>query len=181
MGPMNPTSYALLGLVLLFVPITEVLAAATPYLMPKRECFTVTIPGAAASDPEIKWLKRTYFAIIMVMTAVFTALCGASIRIDPEQAFLPALVISELVLCIGSYGFMLWFRRRTIALKEKRNWKAKSAKRVGFIAEEPAPKPLSQKWDLLFLIPIVITTLVCVVGYPSCRISSPRTSTYPAK
>lgn len=166
MGPIDPTSYALLGLVLLFVPITGILAAATPYLMPKRECFAVTIPDAAASDPEVKQLKRSYFAIIMIMTAAFTALCGASILIDPEQAFLPALVISELVLCIGSYGLMLWFRRRTIALKEERNWKAKSAKRVGFLAEEPAPKPLSQKWDLLFLIPIVITVLVCIVGYP---------------
>lgn len=166
MEAMNPTSFALLGLVLLFVPITGILAAATPCLMPKRECFAVTIPDAAASDPEVKQLKRSYFVIVMIMTTAFTVLCGASILIDPEQAFLPVLVISELVLCIGSYGLMLWFRRRTIALKEERNWKARSAKRVGFIAEEPAPKPLSQKWDLLFLIPIVITALACIVGYP---------------
>ncbi len=166
MESIDPTLYVLLGLVLLFVPITGILAAVTPYLMPKRECFAVTIPDAASSDPEVKRLKRTYFTIIIIITAAFTALCGASISIDPEQAFLPALIISELALCIGSYGIMLWFRQRTIALKKERDWKAQSAKRLGFIAEEPAPKPLSQKWDLLFLVPIAITALVCVVGYP---------------
>ena len=166
MQPIDPTMYALLGLVLLFVPVTGVLVAATPYLMPKRECFAVTIPDAASSDPDIKHLKRSFTSIVSVATLVFTALCGACILVDPEHTFLVALIISELVLCFGGYGLMLYFRRKTIALKQARGWKAQSAKRVGFIAEEPAPRPISQKWDLLFLIPIAITGLICIVGYP---------------
>lgn len=166
MQPIDPTVNALLGLVLLFVPITGALAAATPYLMPKRECFAVTIPDASSSDPQIKHLKRSYSIIVAAVTLMLTAVCGTCIISNPEHAFLPALVISVLVLCFGSYGLMLRFRQKTMALKQERGWKAMSAKRIGFVAEEPAPKPVSQKWDLLFLIPIAITGLVCIIGYP---------------
>lgn len=162
----EPTMLALLGIVLLFVPITGALMAATPYLMPKRECFAVTIPDAASSCPEVKHLKRSYSIIVSTATLVFTVLCGASLLLDSEHAFLPALVVSVLILCIGGYGLMLHFRQRMFALKREKGWKAQSAKRVGFVAEEPAPKPLSQKWDLLFLVPIVVTGLICLVGYP---------------
>lgn len=166
MQPVEPTMYALLGLVLLFVPITGALMAATPYLMPKRECFAVTVPDAASNDPDVKRFKRSYSTIVAVGTLALTALCGACLFANPEHAFLPALVVSEVVLCFGSYGLMLRFRRKTIALKQARGWKAQSARRVGFVAEEPAPRPISQKWDLLFLVPIAITGLVCIVGYP---------------
>ena len=128
--------------------------------------FAVTIPDAASNDPEIKHLKRSYFTIVIVATLAFTALCGVCICLDPERAFLPALVVSVLIICFGSYALMLYFRQKTIALKRARGWEAQTAKRVGFVAEEPAPKPLSQKWDLFFLIPIAITGLVCMVGYP---------------
>ncbi len=166
MQPTDPTVYALLGLVLLFVPITGFLAAATPYLLPPRQRFPVTIPDAASNDPQVRRLKRAYSAIVAAATLALTALCGACILANPEHAFLPALVVSVLVLCFGSYGLMLHFRRKTIALKQARGWRAQSAKRVGFVAEEPAPKPVAQKWDLLFLVPLALTALVCIVGYP---------------
>lgn len=166
MQPVDPFMYALLGLVLLFVPITGVLMAATPYLMPKRECFAVTIPDAASSDLGIRQIKRSFATIVAVAALVLTAICAACLFANPEHAFLIALVISELVLCFGSYGLMLYFRQKTIALKQARGWKAQSAKRTGFVAEDTAPRPISQKWDLLFLVPIVLTGLVCVVGYP---------------
>ncbi len=162
----DPTIYALLGLVLLFLPITGALMAATPYLMPKRECFAVTIPDAASNDPEIRRLKRSFAIIVAVVTLALSVICGACVFANLEHAFITALIISEFVLCFGGYGLMLRFRRKTIALKQAQGWKAQSAKRVGFVAEEPAPKPISQKWDLLFLVPIIITALICIVGYP---------------
>ncbi len=166
MHPTDPIMFALLGLVLLFVPITGALMAATPYLMPKRECFAVTIPDAASSDSDIRRLKRSYSVIVAVGTLALAAICGVCLFANPEHAFLPALVLSELVLCFDAYGLMLHFRRKTIALKQARGWRVQSAKRVGFVAEESAPRPISQKWDLLFLVPIAITGLVCIVGYP---------------
>lgn len=144
MQAIDPIMLALLGFVLLFVPITGGLMAATPYLMPKRECFAVTIPDAASNDPEIKHLKRSYFTIVIVATLAFTTFCSVCICLDPERAFLPALVVSVLIICVGSYALMLHFRQKTIALKRARGWEAQTAKRVGFVAEEPAPKPLSQ-------------------------------------
>ena len=98
MQAIDPIMLALLGFVLLFVPITGGLMAATPYLMPKRECFAVTIPDAASNDPEIKHLKRSYFTIVIVATLAFTALCIVCICLDPERAFLPALVVSVLIM-----------------------------------------------------------------------------------
>lgn len=86
MQAIDPIMLALLGFVLLFVPITGGLMAATPYLMPKRECFAVTIPDAASNDPEIKHLKRSYFTIVIVATLAFTALCIVCICLDPERA-----------------------------------------------------------------------------------------------
>lgn len=165
MQSVDPAMYVLLGLVLFFVPIIGILMAITPYLMPKRECFAVTIPDSASSDPEIRRLKRSFFVTVIVVTLVLTIFCGVGMLTNPEHVFLPALVVSAIVLCFGSYGLMLHFRQKTMALKQARGWKAQSAKRVGFVAEEPVPKPLSLKWDLLFLIPIVLTALICIVGY----------------
>ena len=114
MQTVDPIMLALLGFVLLFVPITGGLMAATPYLMPKRECFAVTIPDAASNDPEIKHLKRSYFTIVIVATLAFTAFCGVCICLDPERAFLPALVVSVLIICyVATLTFNTLVKRRT--------------------------------------------------------------------
>ena len=79
MQAIDPIMLALLGFVLLFVPITGGLMAATPYLMPKRECFAVTIPDAASNDPEIKHLKRSYFTVVIVVRSCLhsSSLCSS--------------------------------------------------------------------------------------------------------
>ena len=59
----------LLGLLTLVVPLMGVTMALTPYLMPKRECFAVTVPDDAAADPYLRRLKRTYLAIMLALTA----------------------------------------------------------------------------------------------------------------
>ena len=59
----------LLGLLTLVVPLMGVLMALTPYLMPKRECFAVTVPDDAARDPYLRRLKRTYLAIMLALAA----------------------------------------------------------------------------------------------------------------
>ena len=59
----------LLGLLTLVVPLMGVLMALTPYLMPKRECFAVTVPDDAARDPYLRRLKRAYLAIMLALAA----------------------------------------------------------------------------------------------------------------
>ena len=77
----------LLGLLTRVVPLMGVTMALTPYLMPKRECFAVTVPDDAATDPYLRRLKRTYLAIMLALTAAATVACAAALALDPEILF----------------------------------------------------------------------------------------------
>lgn len=166
MTTFDPTTSSLLALLAITLPFCGVFMAITPYLMPKRECFAVTIPNSAAEDPRIKQLKRSYCLTMLAVTAVLTAVTTACMLIDPERAFIAAFTVSILAVCVAGYALMLRFRFKTQAYKEERGWKAASDKRIGFVAEE-APKPLSMKWDLLFLPAIAIAAAMAAAGYSS--------------
>lgn len=157
----------LLGLLALVVPLTGVLAALTPYLMPRRECFAVTVPDDAAADPYLRRMKRAYLLVMLAITAVATVACAAALAIDPEHAFVAALVVAELVLCIGGYGLMLYFRAKVQRYKKERGWEAEGRRSAGFVGDEPFPKPLPLSWDLLYVPVILITLAIGVVGYPA--------------
>lgn len=166
MTAFDPATSSLLALLAIFLPFCGAFMAITPYLMPKRECFAVTIPNSAADDPHIKQLKRSYCLIMLSVTAVLTAITTACMLMDPERTFIAAFTVSILAVCIAGYALMLRFRLKTQTYKEERGWKASSDKRIGFIAEE-APKPLSMKWDLLFLPAIAIAGAMAAAGYSS--------------
>ena len=97
----------LLGLLTLVVPLMGVTMALTPYLMPKRECFAVTVPDDAAADPYLRRLKRTYLAIMLALTAAATIACAAALALDPEHAFVAGPVAAPLLLWLGGPGRML--------------------------------------------------------------------------
>lgn len=166
MTTFNPTAISLLALLAIILPFCGAFMAITPYLMPKRECFAVTIPNSAADDPHIKQLKRSYCLDVLAATALLTAITIACMLFSPERTFIAAFTVSILVLCIGSYALMLRFRLKTQAYKKERGWKASSDKRIGFVAEE-APRPLSMKWDLLFLPAVTIAAAMAAAGYSS--------------
>lgn len=158
----------LLGLLTLVVPLMGVTMALTPYLMPKRECFAVTVPDDAATDPYLRRLKRTYLAIMLALTAAATVACAAALALDPEHAFVAALVAAALVLCLGGYGLMLCFRAKVQRYKKAQGWVAEGRRSAGFVGDEPFPKPLSLAWDLLYVPVILITLAMGIVGYPPC-------------
>lgn len=166
MTAFDPAATSLLALLVIILPFCGAFMAITPYLMPKRECFAVTIPNSAADDPRIKQLKRSYCLIMLAVTAVLTAITTACMLMDPERAFVAAFTVSILAICIAGYALMLSFRFKTQAYKEECGWKASTDKRIGFIAEE-TPKPLSMKWDLLFLPAIAIAGAMAAAGYSS--------------
>ena len=157
----------LLGLLTLVVPLMGVIMALTPYLMPKRECFAVTVPDDAAADPYLRRLKRTYLAIMLALTAAATIACAAALALDPEHAFVAALVAAALVLCLGGYGLMLYFRAKVQRYKKAQGWAAEGRRSAGFVGDEPFPKPLSLAWDLLYVPVILITLAMGIVGYPA--------------
>ena len=157
----------LLGLLTLVVPLMGVTMALTPYLMPKRECFAVTVPDDAAADPYLRRLKRTYLAIMLALTAAATIACAAALELDPEHAFVAALVAAALVLCLGGYGLMLCFRAKVQRYKKAQGWVAEGRRSAGFVGDEPFPKPLFLAWDLLYVPVILITLAMGIVGYPA--------------
>lgn len=160
-------AHLMLGLLAVALPLCGVLMALTPYLMPKRECFAVTIPASEAGNPYIGRLKRAYCLAVLAATAVLTALSVASLVLSPERAFLPTFAVSVLVLCPGCYALMLYFRAKVQAYKREQGWEASSSKRVGFVAEDGAPAPLSLVWDLLFLPAIVLAAVMAAIAYPT--------------
>lgn len=157
----------LLGLLTLVVPLMGVLMALTPYLMPKRECFAVTVPDDVARDPYLRRLKRTYLAIMLALAAAATIACAAALALDPEHAFVATLVVAALVLCVGGYALMLYFRAKVQRYKKAQGWVAEGRRSAGFIGDEPFPKPLSLAWDLLYVPVILITLAMGIVGYPA--------------
>lgn len=168
-APMSVTSpvIPLLGLLTLVVPLMGVLMALTPYLMPKRECFAVTVPDDAARDPYLRRLKRAYLAIMLALAAAATIACAAALALDPEHAFVATLVVAALVLCVGGYALMLYFRAKVQRYKKAQGWVAEGRRSAGFIGDEPFPKPLSLAWDLLYVPVILITLAMGIVGYPA--------------
>lgn len=167
---MNTASFesiAVLGLLITLVPVVGILMAITPYLMPKHECFTVTIPDSAARDPYLMHLKRIFCAIILCATLLLTALAVFLLTGNFEQGFITCIIISTLVLAVGGYILMLAFRRKVQHYKKEQGWQATTQQNVSFVGEEPTPKPISLKWDLLFLPALVITIAMAVVSYPA--------------
>ena len=159
------TASLLLGMLGLMLPVTGILMALTPYLMPKRECFAVTVPDGAVNDPYLRKLKRTYLVAMLVLTALATAATVAACLVDPQHAALPVFIVGIFALCIIGYGLMLYFRRRVQLYKRSQGWQAEGARAVGFVGDEPFPRPLSLKWNLLYLPVIAVTIAIGVVGY----------------
>lgn len=62
---------------------------------------------------------------------------------------------------------MLRYRSKVRAYKRQRGWRAEGETQVSFVGNEPFAKPLSIKWDLLFLIPIALTAVLGIAGYAS--------------
>ena len=167
---MNTASFesiAVLGLLITLVPIVGILMAITPYLMPKHECFTVTIPDSAARDPYLIHLKRIFCAITLSVTLLLTILAVFLLTSNLEQGFIICIIISTLLLAVGGYILMLAFRRKVQRYKKEQGWHALTQQTTSFVGEEPAPKPISLKWDLLFLPAGIITIAMAVISYPA--------------
>lgn len=140
--------------------------AATPWIMPPTECFTVSIPPSAQHDPRIEGYRRSY-ALTMGICA---ALCAVGLAIalprimgndpaSPQAAFLSSTIITIATLLPIAVGFvlMLFYRARVQALKEAESWTASAQQAASLVAEE-VPQPISLAWNLLH----AVLTLVMI-------------------
>lgn len=151
----------------LITAATGALLAATPYLMPKRECFAVTVPDAAASDPYLKKLKRLYSLWIAAITATLLGIATAVYWFFATAGFIVAASAGIVALCLVAFGFMLHFRAKVRAYKTKMGWKASQQENIALVGDEPMPHAISMKWDLLFIAMAVITAITAAICYPS--------------
>lgn len=162
---MSPEMTIYLLMICLLVPVTGGLLAMTPWLMPRNECFTVTVPASAQDDPVVRGLKRRYTVVMALLSAVLTVfLLLLALRGDPNRAMV-WLVVACLALPALSFVLMLWGRRRVRRLKVERGWHAEGSRRAAVVAEGDIPQALGLSWELLNVPVILLTLAIGLVGY----------------
>ena len=55
---------------------------------------------------------------MLALAAAATIACAAALALDPEHAFVATLVVAALVLCVGGYALMLYFRAKVQRYKK---------------------------------------------------------------
>ena len=141
--------------IVLFVGLTLTM---TPWLMPKTECFTVTVPHGARNEEPLRGLLRSYTCWMVAITALCVLAWPATLalgRIDVttrsgEFVLTLLLFVTTFAPIIASFALMLSYRARVKAVKQERGWTAEHAA-AAFVGTEDFPKPLSLAWNLLYL------------------------------
>lgn len=155
----------MMALVTLIVPITGAFMAATPYLMRRGEVFTVTVPTSEQRDPYVRGLKRRYAIIVGSSTAAFTVAGVACAYAGNSGGTMAVLLVGTLGLTAGGYALMLLYRSKMTAYKNECGWVADAQESVAVVGEQPVPRVISLKWNLLYLPVMLITLAIGMVGY----------------
>lgn len=152
------------------------LLSFTPYLMPRNECFAVTVPPSGQRDPALVGLKKRYATSMVVLTVVATVaaiVAGALIvrgSEEPESGALFAGIALEsaavLVPVAASFVLMLFNRRRVVAIKEERGWAAVRCQTAAVVAEDDIPRAIPLAWSLLYIPVILGTVALGLALYP---------------
>ena len=163
----NATEFAatMLAFTVALVPLTGIMTIVTPFLMRRGEVFAVTVPDTAAHDPYLRRLKRRYALLMATLTAVLTAGGAFGAFTGDAGLALAVLCVGMLLLCIGSYGLMLYFRSKVRSYKKEQGWQASARESVAVVGDAPVPRAVSLKWNLLYLPVIAVTLAIGAVGY----------------
>ena len=139
---MSAESVLSVATILILVPLCGVISALTPWLMPKGELFSVSVPTAAASDPRARSLKRAYSLWVLVVTVLLTGWVSyVLVAMRPNMAALVSCV-AAVVLVLFGYFLMLHYRDKARDLKQTRGWKARGRKSAAMLGGEGVPKPV---------------------------------------
>lgn len=143
------------------------LLSFTPYLMPKNECFAVTIPASGQRDTALVGLKKRYATAMVVLTAIATVVAivaGALIvrgAEEPESGTLLVGIVLETAALLApiaaSFVLMLINRRRVVSIKAERGWAATCHQAAALVVEDDIPRAISLAWNLLY-VPVVLGT-----------------------
>ncbi len=174
MAPMDATPFLALAYAFLIGLLFALgtFLAFMPHLARRQECFAVTVPASAGTDPCLRRLKRRFTVSLLALTIVLGA--GACVLfvqgIQDDGGLLDVLdwylIASDAGVLIIYYLLMLFFRRKVQARKEQMGWEAQRQKSAAVIGEEAVRRvPLSWCW---VFVAIIAATFVCaLVCYPS--------------
>lgn len=163
---MHTSTTTLLLILSAFIPVSGVILAITPYLMPSGECFAVTIPSARSHDRALVGYRRMYCGIMVACTAAMTAACVAAACLDPTHAFLACFIVGMLALIIFGYILMLVFRTKVQHIKQERGWQAQRQRSAAIIGPDGhVPHPISMWWNLLYVPVFAVTLAIGYAGY----------------
>ena len=152
----------------LMVALMGLFLAVTPWLMKKQECFTVTIPEFARCDARLRAYQHRYAAFMVGITFLACAVMAGTFLLDDEQGswMLVGINFGVFVPMLSSFLLMLHYRKRVISLKKREGWVAQSAEASAVISEQDFPRAISLKWNLLYLVVIILTAGIGLAGYP---------------
>lgn len=156
---------AMLALTVLVVPLTGVMLVATPFLMRRGEVFAVTVPEGAVRDPYLRSLKRRYAFIMAVLTVALTLVGACGVLMNAAAVALAVLCGGAILMCMVSYGLMLYFRSKVKTYKKEQGWQAIAQTSVAVVGDVPVPHALSLAWNVLYLPIMAITLAIGIVGY----------------
>lgn len=168
---------ATIGVLASLTLATGLLLAFTPYLMRRNECFAVTVPAAAQSDPRLIVLKKRYAIAMIVVTGVATVasfIAGILMVQGSDQADGGPAAIGLVLVCaailipvIISFALMLANRRKVMRIKREEGWIAQTQQSAASIGETDLPSAVPFAWNLLY-VPVILGTLALgLVLYPS--------------
>ncbi len=157
--------------------LTGAFLAATPWLMKKNECFTVTVPEFAHTDRRFRSFRVRYAVSVLAATLACSVAMGVASCVyasaavagssSAEALFVAVVVAASIVPAIVSFALMLFYRKKVQAVKAEEGWKAEHSESVAVVGFEEVPKPPSLAWNAAY-VPIVLATLaIGLAMYPT--------------
>ncbi len=158
--------YALLALVSV-IAFLGFFLAATPFLQRKGEVFAVTLPREALDDVRVSVMKKRYVLVVALLAIALSLICLALIPSGDQAMFFAVYTISVVAELAISYGLMLFYRQKVIALKQERSWSVEVSRAAAVVGEEGdvVPKAVSLWWNLLYLPIIAVTFAIIALSY----------------
>ena len=150
---------------ILMVALVGALLAATPYLMPPTECFTVTVPPSAKRDSRVRTLYRSYVVGIIVSTLIGIAAVALLLPGASDMAAGVVIGAATLIPLVASFVLMMRARARMQALKQAEGWTAAGARSAALVSNDDIPQPLPLAWELLHLIVVAILAAFVMTNY----------------
>ena len=173
------SDFPLLALFLVAVVfLTGAFLAATPWLMKKSECFTVTVPEFAQTDRRFRSFRVRYAVSVLAVTLACSVAMGVASYVyassvvvagssSAEALFVAIVVVTSIVPAVVSFALMLFYRKKVQAVKVEEGWKAERSESVAVVGFEEMPKPPSLAWSAAY-VPIVLATLaIGLAVYPT--------------